>query len=148
MAVFPIELPALRNRPEDIPALAAAFVERYARSLGRLPPALDDRDIERLIAYHWPGNVRELQNVVERAVITAENGRLNWDRALPETRLVAGEPIRLASELEALERANMLAALEQANWQVSGANGAANLLGINPSTLNSRLKALGIKKPK
>ena len=109
--------------------------------------------------YPWPGNVRELQNVIERAVITAQNGGLNLDRALPDAALPAGSPpassleptqqtIRTAKELEALERANILRALDAAKWKVSGERGAAKLLGMNPSTLSSRMKALNIEKPR
>jgi transcriptional regulator of acetoin/glycerol metabolism len=111
----------------------------------------------RLQTYHWPGNVRELQNVIERAVITAQDGRLNLDRALPEPitqpsladkvgESVAGA-IRTAKELEELERTNILRALEATKWKVSGEQGAAKLLGINASTLSSRMRALKIQKP-
>ncbi|MGZ8467746.1 MAG: helix-turn-helix domain-containing protein, partial [Candidatus Binatia bacterium] len=103
-----------------------------------------------------PGNVRELQNIIERAVITARDRRLNLDRALPESvgvlavPLTGGEAaakrVRTAKELEDLERENIVAALEASGWKVAGANGAANLLGIKPTTLNSRLKALGIAR--
>jgi transcriptional regulator of acetoin/glycerol metabolism len=109
----------------------------------------------RLKAYCWPGNVRELQNVIERAVITATDGQLNLDRALPEAATPApADPtseagsgvIRTAKELEDLERANIMRALETAHWKVSGENGAAALLGMNASTLSSRMKALKILK--
>jgi transcriptional regulator with GAF, ATPase, and Fis domain len=113
--------------------------------------------IRRLKSYSWPGNVRELQNVIERAVITATDGKLNWDRALPEGELAGTAPadattssddrIRTVKELEQLERANILRALDATKWKVSGANGAAKLLGVNPSTLSSRMKALKIHKP-
>jgi transcriptional regulator of acetoin/glycerol metabolism len=103
--------------------------------------------------------VRELQNVIERAVITSQGGRLNLDRALPEidkdisttTTALAEEQterIRTIHEIEELERQNLIRALEATNWRVSGENGAARLLGINSSTLSSRMKALGIKRPR
>jgi transcriptional regulator of acetoin/glycerol metabolism len=100
--------------------------------------------------------VRELQNVIERAVITAADGRLNLGRALPELQTVepadlqaedAPIPIRTAQELETLEHANLIRALEATEWRISGANGAAAVLGMNPSTLRSRMKALGVKAP-
>jgi transcriptional regulator with GAF, ATPase, and Fis domain len=99
--------------------------------------------------------VRELQNVIERAVITATNGLLNLDGALPAPASSSKplldsstSPIRTARELEDLERANILRALEAAHWKVSGDSGAASLLGMNPSTLSSRMKTLGIHKPR
>ncbi|MBU6482051.1 MAG: hypothetical protein KGS09_16060, partial [Nitrospirae bacterium] len=102
-----------------------------------------------------PGNVRELQNVIERAVITATDGRLNLDRALPEASPVPPEDttpsigqIRTAKELGQLERANILRALDAAKWKVSGEKGAAALLGMNASTLSSRIRALKIEKPR
>jgi PAS domain S-box-containing protein len=167
--VFPLRLPPLRERKEDIQALAFAFVRRFGQQIGRSlsPPSADD--LRRLLAYSWPGNVRELQNVIERAVITATDGRLNLERALPdagETSAVSAEvkfieltgtrpyqaegdatPARIhtSQELENLERENLVRALEFAQWRVSGDSGAAALLGINPSTLRSRMKALGIR---
>jgi PAS domain S-box-containing protein len=154
--VFPLQLPPLRNRKADIPALTAAFTRRFAQQLGRslLPPPPEI--LHRLQAYSWPGNVRELQNVIERAVITAVDGQLNLDRALPELKAnaaVAREEgdasiqIRTSRELENLERDNLIRALAAAHGRVSGDGGAAALLGMNPSTLRSRMKALGVKAP-
>jgi PAS domain S-box-containing protein len=156
--VFPIQMPPLRQRGDDVALLARTFAERFAQRMGRLIEPLSSAAIQRLQAYSWPGNVRELQNVIERAVITAQDGRLNLDRALPEGEqhaptpvsapLEAGAGIRTAKELEALERANLIRALEASSWRVSGDNGAARLLGINASTLTSRMKALGISRPR
>ena len=159
--VFPIHLPPLRERREDIVPLAAAFAEAAARRMGRRIEALSEACRERLMAYPWPGNVRELQNVIERAVITSQDGRLNLDRALPDEVIpkngaTAESPmsgklsgaVLQAEELQRLERANILRALEAAGWRVAGRNGAAALLGINPSTLNSRLRALNIQREK
>ncbi|HEU4684627.1 MAG TPA: sigma 54-interacting transcriptional regulator [Nitrospira sp.] len=155
--VFPIHVPPLRERGDDVITLAAAFAERYAAKLGRTVPALSGDAVRRLKSYHWPGNVRELQNVIERAVITATEDTLNLARALPEAEaaMIVAEhpaasmsgPIRTARELEEFERANILRALQSANWKVSGDQGAARLLGMNPSTLASRMKALRITKP-
>jgi transcriptional regulator with GAF, ATPase, and Fis domain len=157
--VFPIEVPSLRDRGNDITLLASAFAKRFAQKMGRTIEPLSQECIRRLGAYSWPGNVRELANVIERAVITSRDGRLNLDRALPETAKDAAsakaisrteemtEQIRTAQELHALERDNLLRALETAGWRVAGKNGAARLLGINASTLSSRMKALGIKRP-
>ncbi len=156
--VFPIHLPPLRERGEDVALIASVFAKRFAHRLGRRIEPLSQECIRRLQAYSWPGNVRELMSVIERAVITSRDGRLNLDRALPESTGDAvttpassdgaGTRIRTARELEELERQNLLCALEATGWRVAGENGAARLLGINPSTLNSRLKALGISRPR
>ncbi len=156
--VFPIRLPPLRERGDDVAHLASVFAQRFAAKMGRTLAPLTASDVRRLQTYHWPGNVRELQNVIERAVITAEAGKLNLDRALPETSSVHGvsasrtasppETILSAKELEELERTNILRALETAKWKVSGEKGAASLLGLNASTLSSRMKALKIQKPR
>lgn len=150
--VFPITVPPLRERKDDIPALAAAFAARFAAKMARTLEPLSEASVRRLTAYDWPGNVRELENVIERAVITAHDGQLNLDRALPGTSDVlraAVEParVRTVQELRDQERANILLALESTNWRVAGDNGAAQLLGMNASTLNSRIKALGIVRP-
>jgi transcriptional regulator with GAF, ATPase, and Fis domain len=156
--VFPLRLPPLRERGGDIPALAAAFAQRYAQRIGRPVAPLTAEDTRRLQGYAWPGNVRELQNVMERAVITAVGNRLNLDRALPEVAPMAREAapatavdaasIRTLKELEELERNNLLRALEASQGRISGEQGAAALLGMNPSTLRSRMKALGVQPPK
>ena len=154
--VFPILLPALRERRADIGILATAFARKYAQRMGRTLEPLSEDCLRRLEAYSWPGNVRELQNIIERAVITSRDGRLNLDRALPESvnaiavALSTGENVnhrvRTAKELEELERQNIVAALESADWKIAGANGAAQLLGMKPTTLSSRIKALGIER--
>jgi len=156
--VFPIELPPLRERGDDISLLASTFANKFAQRMGRFVEPLSEACIGRLKAYGWPGNVRELQNVIERAVITARDGRLNLDRALPESAkemiaeavLSAETPkrVRTAKELEELERANLMAALETTGWRVAGETGAAQLLGVKPTTLSSRIKALGIERPR
>jgi len=156
--VFPIELPPLRERGDDISLLASTFANKFAQRMGRLIEPFSEACIGRLKAYGWPGNVRELQNVIERAVITARDGTLNLDRALPESAkemiaeavLSAETPkrVRTAKELEELERANLMAALETTGWRVAGETGAAQLLGVKPTTLSSRIKALGIERPR
>jgi PAS domain S-box-containing protein len=154
--VFPIRLPPLRERHGDIGILAAAFAHRFAKNMGRSMEPLSLDCIRRLEAYRWPGNVRELQNIIERAVITSRDGRLNLDRALPESLSSIAtaltdkndntQRVRTAKELEAMERNNIISALETSGWKVAGDNGAANLLGMKPSTLSSRMKALGIER--
>jgi transcriptional regulator with GAF, ATPase, and Fis domain len=154
--VFPIELPPLRERGDDIGLLAENFVRRFAQRMGRAIESLSEDCNRRLKSYGWPGNVRELQNVIERAVITSRDGRLNLDRALPESGRIAAteavssektaQRVRTAKELEALERTNLIVALETTSWRVAGENGAAQLLGMKPTTLSSRMKALGIER--
>jgi len=157
--VFPIHLPPLRERGEDVVLLANTFVQYFAQRMGRTVAPLSPNALRRLTAYHWPGNVRELQNVIERTVITAQHGQLNLDRALPDVEEKSSslhdslkqEPptgIRTIQELQGLERQNILLALEQSGWKVSGEQGAAKLLGMNSSTLTSRMKALGISRTK
>ncbi len=157
LSVFPLELPPLREREDDVVLLARTFAEKAARRLGRDPLPLSPADTARLKRYPWPGNIRELQNVIERAVITAEEGRLNFDLALPETAeeknvtkdtaTDSTEPvIRTAAQMQEMERENLLRALNVTGWRVSGKKGAAKLLGLPPSTLNSRMKALGLKR--
>jgi transcriptional regulator with GAF, ATPase, and Fis domain len=157
--VFPINIPPLRERGDDIVLLALAFVDQFARRMGRTFEPLSPAFLRRLKAYHWPGNVRELQNVIERAVITARNSHLNLDRALPETNTAPQAPpqasqeepstrIWTIQEFQALERTNLLRALEATEWKVAGEHGAARLLEMPPSTLSSRMKALGIQRPR
>ena len=157
--VFPIQVPPLRNRGDDIIRLANAYVDRFAHRMGRSITPLSGKDKQRLLDYSWPGNVRELQNIMERAVITAQNGRLNLGQALPDSRegqhsqqeftgVELDTRIHTVQELESLERANLIRALESTNWRVSGENGAARVLGMKQSTLSSRMKALGIARPK
>ncbi len=157
--VYPIKLPPLRERPDDIGMLATAFARNFARRMGRRLVPLSDDCVRRLQAYNWPGNVRELQNIIERAVITSRDGHLNLDRALPESvnaaaaalgPVVADKPtaqhVRTAKEFEELERSNIIAALKAAEWKVAGEQGAAQLLGVKPTTLSSRMKALNIER--
>jgi PAS domain S-box-containing protein len=156
--VFPIHLPPLRERGEDVVLLANTFVQHFSQRMGRTVAPLSPDALRRLTTYPWPGNVRELQNVIERAVITAQNGQLNLERAVPGDEEKPPSPnqpsshapsaIRTIQEIQDLERQNILMALEQGSWKVSGEKGAAKLLGINPSTLTSRMKALGITRPK
>ena len=157
--VYPIKLPPLRERPDDIGMLATAFARNFARRMGRRLVPLSDDCVRRLQAYNWPGNVRELQNIIERAMITSRDGHLNLDRALPESvnaaaaalgPVVADKPtaqhVRTAKEFEELERSNIIAALKAAEWKVAGEKGAAQLLGVKPTTLSSRMKALNIER--
>jgi len=150
--VFPLTVPPLRDRRDDIAQLAQAFLRRASEKLGRTLEPFSAEAIARLHAYDWPGNVRELQNVVERSLIVAEDGRPNLKRALPSSQTLPPtaldtERVLTVSELQDLEKKNLLVALRACEWKVAGDNGAAKLLGMKPSTLNSRIAALNIKKP-
>jgi PAS domain S-box-containing protein len=156
--VFPINLPPLRDRTDDIELFARSFADKFAKRMGREFHPLNDDCIRLLKSYPWPGNVRELQNVIERAVITSQGGRLDLHRSFPETSAQpapkafgpaesapAGSILTL-EEMKSFERENILKALASACGRIYGAGGAATLLGMNPSTLRSRMKALGIKR--
>lgn len=151
LSVFPLELPSLRERREDIPQLAAHFVTQACARLHLPQGKVPHREMDRLRDYDWPGNVRELQNVVERAVILAQGGPLHFDLGGGRSRQAA-EPAEPAagfcteSEWRQKERLNLLNALHAAGGKVSGAGGAAELLGVNPNTLASRLRGLGIAR--
>ena len=150
LSVFPIRVPPLRERRQDVPALATQFLKVASQRLGRPLPRVPQREMATLVAYDWPGNVRELQHVVERAVILAtQSGTLRFDltrAAEQENPAEPPRPYRTKQEWKRLERDNLLAALTVAGGKVSGANGAAALLGMNPNTLASRLRALGVKR--
>jgi transcriptional regulator with GAF, ATPase, and Fis domain len=155
--VFPIEVAPLRERAEDIPLLAAHFIRSAAPKLKRPARELTDENKSVLMHYHWPGNIRELQNVVERAMILSRSGDLRFE--LPQTtssdapamtaRQAAGveDEVISDSEMKRRESENIVRALTRCNWRVYGSDGAAELLGVNPSTLSSRMKKLGIAKP-
>jgi PAS domain S-box-containing protein len=160
--VFPIHVPPLRERYEDIVLLAEAFAQNLARRSGRRVARLTEADKVKLKGYDWPGNIRELQNVIERALITSKDGQtLNLERALPEdmahataARAWSAAPtmsqdrILTDTEMRQLERENLVRALTQTHWKISGSGGAAARLGLNPNTLSSRMKSLGIERPR
>jgi transcriptional regulator with GAF, ATPase, and Fis domain len=156
LSVFPIALPSLRRRTEDVPLLAEHFLALAARKLGRPKPRLTLANVQKLQRYRWPGNVRELQHVIERAVITAEGGRLAIelpeDAPAPPRKPTPAEPageeaVRTDAEMRRLEADNIRAAVRRAKGKVSGPGGAAELLGVKPTTLASRIKALGLAAP-
>jgi transcriptional regulator with GAF, ATPase, and Fis domain len=159
LSVFPLELPPLRARKDDIPQLATHTIASMSKKHRMPAPPLTPEDIEWLQRYDWPGNIRELQNVIERAVILSKGVRLRLDVALPRIAGATGEPIPLLDsrsddvvltdrECRDRERANVMRALERSEGRVYGRGGAAQLLGINPTTLASRLRALKIAAPK
>ncbi len=143
--VVPIHIPPLRERPEDIPLLARYFVMRFAARAGKRIGAISP-EIERALGtYSWPGNVRELQNVIERAVILSQGVELEliaWPPRQPDS---AGH--RSAQTLEEVERRHIQQVLERTGWRVSGEHGAARILGLKPTTLESRMKRMGLRRP-
>ncbi len=151
LSVFPIEVPALRERTEDVPLLAEVFLATAARRLGRKAPKLTRAVVQRLQRYPWPGNVRELQHVIERAVLTSSGAALEVELLDTAPARAASSPaakeaaiVRTELELRQLERENLRAALAAAGGKIYGKGGAAELLGVRPTTLSSRMKALGL----
>jgi formate hydrogenlyase transcriptional activator len=143
--VFPIAIPPLRERVEDIPRLVRHFVMIYASKMGKSIGTIGEQVMRKLTAYHWPGNVRELQNVIERAVILASKGRIEMDDHLVAP--VADARTKTATTLEEIERQHILSVLERVGWRVSGEGGAASILGLKRTTLEARMSRLGISRP-
>jgi transcriptional regulator with GAF, ATPase, and Fis domain len=146
--VFPIHVPPLRERAADIPLLVRHYALVLGRRLGKRIDAVPAPTMAALCAYSWPGNVRELQNVIERAVILSPGPTLElgeWRRA--NTPPLPPDSQAAPASLAELERQHILHVLETTRWRVSGPRGAAAILGLKPSTLESRLKKLGITRP-
>jgi PAS domain S-box-containing protein len=156
LSVFPIELPPLRDRLEDIPGLAQHFLTQSSRKLGLKPPRLTSAQLKELQSYDWPGNVRELQNVLERAAIRSRDGHL--DLGLPragslrptsrkaETALHSQVAVASLGDLKQHERNLIVSALTKTDGKIYGRDGAAALLGLKPTTLSSRVHRMGLKK--
>jgi len=147
--VFPVRVPALRERPEDIPLLVRHFVQQFSRRMNKSIDTIPSETMTMLVRYHWPGNIRELQNVIERAAILSTASVLNVPTDELHARTDASPVSHLGNEnlraaLDDTERKRIVAALERTNWKVAGPNGAAALLGLHRSTLQSRMQKLGI----
>ena len=159
--VFPIHIPPLRDRREDIPLLAMFFLEKFGRKLGRPITNIAEESMRRLCAYSWPGNIRELQNVIERAVVLSKGPILTLEEralfdllgtdsaanvaaAIPNSSSSVAMVSSSVRSLKEVERQHIVAALTQANWQIEGDRGAAKLLRLQPSTLRSRMRKLDI----
>lgn len=147
--VFTVSVPPLRERQEDIPLLADHFLAQAAARLRRGPLRLSRQLMERLMNYSWPGNVRELQNLIDRAAILTTGGIVEIEEAFfPKT---PPPPIpsapQLPPTLHQLEQDHIVAMLNKAGWRIYGPDGAAARLGLNPETLRSRIRKLGLKKP-
>jgi DNA-binding NtrC family response regulator len=146
--VFPLVLPSLRERREDIPLLANYFLKKYSTEEGRQVPVLSKEAIDKLMQYNWPGNIRELENTIERNVVLAR-GNVIDSIEMPNPKATAVSTNTANNRFKTMmenERDHILAVLESCNWKISGKGGAAEILNINANTLNSRIKKLGIEK--
>jgi formate hydrogenlyase transcriptional activator len=140
--VFPITVPPLRDRREDIPLLTWAFVKEFETTLGKQVEAIPQSEMEILMRYPWPGNIRELRNIIERAMILATDRKLTV--AVPNGS--CGKVVH-SFAIEDIERKHVLSVLEMTGWRVRGKDGAAEILGLRPTTLTSRMAKLGIRRP-
>ncbi len=156
LSVFPVEVPPLRERGDDVIQLAQEFLEKTCKDFGREPMTLTRGQANKLRQYGWPGNVRELKNVIERAVILSRGNVLRLEASLPELTLtdqapsgatVSATAFLTEKEMREFQKNNLLDVLKLTNWRVSGANGAAELLGVKPTTLADRIRTFGIRKP-
>jgi len=156
LSVFPVDVPPLRERGDDIVQLAQHFLEQTCKDFGREALTLTRSQVANMKSYSWPGNVRELKNVIERAVILSPGTTLRLDLSMPELKsddelAVKVEPIgeepMTEKEMRDFQKTNLIKALEQADWKVSGKGGAAELLGVRPTTLADRIRTFRIKRP-
>jgi transcriptional regulator with GAF, ATPase, and Fis domain len=157
LSVFPIEVPPLRDRIEDIPMLVKYFIDRYASRLGKRVRGVDKKTIDLLQSYPWPGNIRELQNVIERSVVVCETEQFSVDEswispretarsAKPALTMSATQEAANKLAAQAKEKAMIEAALTETKGRVSGERGAAAKLGLRPTTLDAKIRSLGINK--
>jgi formate hydrogenlyase transcriptional activator len=140
--VFPITIPPLRDRKEDIPSLVWSFVRQFEKSLGKHINSIAKKKMEALIHYHWPGNIRELRNAIEHAMIMNQGKSLDVEPPVCAPQEESG-----SYTLEDLERRHILVVLERTGWRISGKNSASEILSIKRTTLQSKMKALGITRP-
>src|SRR5258708_9834392 len=142
--VFPIQIPALRERPEDIQVLVRHFAHQYAGRIHRTIKLIPSATMDALVRYSWPGNIRELKNLIERAVILSAGELLQ----VPLSEIAeASKTVAAQQTLEEAERSHILATLKKTRWTLSGPRGAAHRLGLKRSTLQFRMKKLGIERP-
>ena len=157
ISVFPVDVPPLRERGDDVIQLAQHFLERACNDFGRPILTLTRAQANKLYEYDWPGNVRELKNVIERAVILSPGNVLRLDLSMPNIRVTRPAPelpiaeritgLLTEREMRDYQKQNLIAALKETSWRVSGPDGAAELLGVKPTTLADRIRAFGIKRP-
>jgi len=142
--VFPITMPPLRDRLEDIPLLVDYYVKKITKRMGKTIKIIPENVMSALQNYHWPGNIRELENVLERAVINSSGPKLHL---MDELKKPYKDMTPQSRTMEAVERDHIIQVLEHTHWKVSGKGGAAEILGLNRSTLRARMRKLGIRKP-
>ena len=145
--VFPVVVPPLRERREDIPLLVSYFAQQYSARMGKEISTIPSETMDRLVRYSWPGNIRELQNLVERAVILSAGSTLKVPLEMVRTKQEQS-PAAGTGSLEEAERNHILQVLHETNWVLSGPNGAATRLGLKRPTLQFRMKKLGIARPR
>jgi transcriptional regulator with GAF, ATPase, and Fis domain len=144
--VFPIIVPPLRERKEDVPILVKYFIDKYSKKLGRDLKSIKKTDMDMLIKYNWPGNIRELEHIIERAIIVSEGTNLNFEILLGSNLLQTEPDFKSFKTLVENEKEHIINALKIANGKVTGENSAAQLLGINGKTLGSKMRKLNIKR--
>jgi formate hydrogenlyase transcriptional activator len=144
LLVVPVDVPALRERRDDIPLLAAHFVRRLSRQFGRRVERISENMLRELVAYDWPGNIRELENFLARAIVLCPGDTLDMPLLAAENSVPAANHSR---SLEETERKHIETVLASTGWTIEGPKGAAAILQMNPSTLRSRMRRLGIKRP-
>jgi transcriptional regulator with GAF, ATPase, and Fis domain len=146
LSVFPIHVPALRDRREDIPSLVWFFIDRHQREFGRTITKIPTPVMSALMEYDWPGNVRELENVVERGMIRSVNETFQLDGALGVGS--RERPLSSAASLDDMQRWHIENTLRQCGWRINGRGNAAERLALHPNTLRFRMKKLGIRSPR
>lgn len=146
--VFPIVSPPLRDRKEDIPLLVKHFVNKYEGKMGKEINNIPQKVIDALMLYDWPGNIRELENLIERALILCPGKTLEYGSWIPSAKIAVGNGKATLRQLDEVEKEHIIAVLDKTNWKVSGEKGAAKILGLNATTLEARMKKLGIERVK
>ena len=146
LSVFPITVPPLRERVEDIPVLVWHFVTRAGARLGRKIERVPDPLMKAFMAYSWPGNIREMENIIERAIITARGPALAVDPLFLDATRKAS-PSQTAGRLDEVERAHILKVVQECGWKIAGRGNAAERLGLKRGTLQFRMRKLGIRRP-
>jgi len=144
--VFPIVSPPLRDRKEDIPLLVRHFCQKHEAKIGKKIIHIQPEVIDALMEYDWPGNIREVENLIERAMIISHGNTLEYGDWLPVSKNTAGNTKMGPLKLEDVEKQHIIEILKKANWKISGEKGAAKMLGLNATTLEARIKKMGIKR--